>query len=91
MKNRILSAALALCLCLGLAVPAWAAGPAFSDVPESHWSHSYVEKAAENGWVSGVGNGLYGVDKQVTYGELALMLGRSVYPELIDWYGGDPA
>ena len=63
----------------------------FSDVPSSHWSYSYVERAAENGWVSGVGNGLYGVDRQVTYGELALMLGRSVYPELIDWYGGDPA
>ena len=65
--------------------------PTFTDVPETHWAYSYVERAAENGWVSGVGNGLYGVDRQVTYGELALMLGRSVYPELIDWYGGDPA
>ena len=45
----------------------------FSDVPSSHWSYSYVERAAENGWVSGVGNGLYGVDRQVTYGELALI------------------
>lgn len=39
MKNRILSAALSLCLCLGLTVPACAAGPTFSDVPSSRWSY----------------------------------------------------
>ena len=27
--------------------------PAFTDVPSNHWSYSYVEKAAENGWVFG--------------------------------------
>ena len=64
--------------------------PTFSDVPTTHWAYSYVERAADNGWVNGVGNGKFGVDQQVTYGELALMLGRSIYPELIDWYGGDP-
>ena len=64
--------------------------PTFSDVPTNHWAYSYVERAADNGWVNGVGNGKFGVDQQVTYGELALMLGRSIYPELIDWYGGDP-
>lgn len=64
--------------------------PTFTDVPTNHWAYSYVERAADNGWVNGVGNGKFGVDQQVTYGELALMLGRSIYPELIDWYGGDP-
>ena len=64
--------------------------PTFTDVPTNHWAYSYVERAANNGWVNGVGNGKFGVDQQVTYGELALMLGRSIYPELIDWYGGDP-
>lgn len=64
--------------------------PTFSDVPPNHWAYSYVERAADNGWVNGIGNGKFGVDNNVTYGELALMLGRSIYPELIDWYGGDP-
>ena len=47
----------------------------FSDVPSSHWSYSYVERAAENGWVSGVGNGLYGVDRQVPTVSSHLCLG----------------
>lgn len=90
MMKRVFSLVLALALSLGLCVPATAAGPTFSDVPTTHWAYSYVERAADNGWVNGVGNGKFGVDQQVTYGELALMLGRSIYPELIDWYGGDP-
>lgn len=93
MKKRVLSAGLVLCLILGLSLPVGAVSNStltFSDVPTNHWAYSYVERAAENGWVNGVGNGKFGVDNNVTYGELALMLGRSIYPELIDWYGGDP-
>ena len=90
MMKRVFSLVLALALSLGLCVPATAAGPTFSDVPTTHWAYSYVERAADNGWVAGIGNGKFGVDNNVTYGELALMLGRSIYPELIDWYGGDP-
>ncbi len=51
--------------------------PTFTDVPSSHWSYSYVEKAAENGWVSGIGNGKFGVDNQVTYAEFSTMLVRA--------------
>lgn len=97
MKNRILSAALSLCLCLGLAVPAWAAGPTFTDVPSSHWSHSYVERAAENGWVSGTGNGLYEPNKKVTVAEWYAMVTRAAYPNYFEdtgvnkslWYGNE--
>lgn len=88
MKKRILSLALAVCLCAGLSAPAMAAGPTFSDVPASHWAYSYVEKAADNGWVTGIGNGLFGVDQQVTYAELSTMLVRAFYPELPEHYGG---
>ena len=90
MVKKVFSLVLALALSLGLCIPATAAGPTFSDVPTTHWAYSYVERAADNGWVAGIGNGKFGVDNNVTYGELALMLGRSIYPELIDWYGGDP-
>lgn len=93
MKKRVLSVGVVLCLILGLSLTVGAVSnctPTFSDVPTNHWAYSYVERAADNGWVTGVGNGKFGVDNNVTYGELALMLGRSIYPELIDWYGGDP-
>lgn len=91
MKNRILSAALALCLCLGLAVPALAAGPTFPDVPTSHWAYASVNRASENGWIAGYSNGKFGPTDNVTYGQFALMLGRSVDPYLISAYGGDPS
>ena len=32
--------------------------PTFSDVPADHWAYEFVEKAAKEGWVAGVGNGL---------------------------------
>ena len=60
----------------------------FSDVPTTHWAYSYVEKAAENGWVTGIGNGKFGVDQQVTYAELCTMLVRAFYPEMPEHYGG---
>lgn len=88
MKKRILSLALAVCLCAGLSAPAMAAGPTFSDVPAGHWAYAYVEKAADNGWVTGIGNGLFGVDQQVTYAELSTMLVRAFYPELPEHFGG---
>lgn len=91
MKKRILSAALALCLCLGLAVPALAAGPTFTDVPTNHWAYASVNRASENGWIAGYSNGKFGPTDNVTYGQFALMLGRSVAPYLISAYGGDPS
>lgn len=62
--------------------------PTFTDVPSSHWSYSYVEKAAENGWVSGIGNGKFGVDNQVTYAEFSTMLVRAFLSEELGHYGG---
>lgn len=62
--------------------------PTFTDVPSSHWSYSYVEKAAENGWVSGIGNGKFGVDNQVTYAEFSTMLVRAFLSEELEHYGG---
>lgn len=65
--------------------------PAFTDVPSNHWSYSYVEKAAENGWVSGIGNGKFGVDNQVTYAEFSTMLVRAFLSEELEHYGGHAA
>lgn len=78
--RKIINIALALVLLAGLCVPAAAARSAFSDVPAGNWAHSYVQRAADQGWISGVGGGRYDPDNHVTFGQFALMLGRALYP-----------
>ena len=51
MKKQITAFALALALCLGLAVPVSAAG--FSDVPASHWAYEQINRAVTDGIVGG--------------------------------------
>ena len=80
MKKQTTSLLLALALCLGICVPAFAAG-AFSDVPQSGWAAPYVEQAAEKGWVSGVGGGKYEPNASVTYSQFAVMLDKALYPD----------
>ena len=83
----------ALILTLAMAVSiiggmfAASSSPTFSDVPATHWAYAYVEEAADNGWVNGIGNGLFGVDNQVTYAELCTILGRAFYPDMLEYYG----
>lgn len=74
MKKRLISAVLSLALCLGLAVPAWAAGPTFTDVPTSHWAYSFVERAAENGWVTGVGDNKFAPNDTLTFSQFYTMI-----------------
>lgn len=83
MKQKVLAAALALCLCV---TPALAAGPSFSDVPADHWAYSFVEAAAERGWISGYEDGTFGVDDQITYAQLATMLTRAYYGDELAAY-----
>lgn len=67
--------------CLTTGAAAAAAAPAFSDVPEDNWAYPYVSEAAEKGWVSGIGSGLFAPDNEVTYTELSAMLVRAFFPE----------
>ena len=60
--------------------------PTFSDVPADHWAYEFVEKAAKEGWVAGVGNGRFGVDNQVTYAEFATMLTRAYFSDELEAY-----
>ena len=78
--KKTTSLLLALALCLGLALPALAAG-AFTDVPQSNWAAPYVERAAAKGWVSGVGGGKYEPNASVTYSQFAVMLDKALYPD----------
>lgn len=91
MKNRILSVALALCLCLGLAVPAWAAGPTFTDVPESHWAYDAIEDMADRGVVAGVVDGKFGPNAFVTTAQFSVMLARLFYNDEMSKMPADEA
>lgn len=91
MKNRILSAALALCLCLGLAVPAWAAGPTFTDVPASHWAYDAIEDMSSRGVVAGFGNGRFGPGVNVTTAQFSVMLARLFYNDEMSEMPADEA
>lgn len=62
--------------------------PTFSDVPADHWAYEFVEKAAKEGWVAGVGNGRFGVDNQVTYAEFSTMLTRAYFSDELAAYSG---
>lgn len=88
MKKRALSFALCLCLCLGLSVPAWAAEATFTDVPTTHWSYSYVERAVNEGWIGGYGDGRFGPNDQVTYAQLSTMLIQAFFPEVPENFMG---
>ena len=78
MKQRIVTALLALGLCAPLTLPARAAAT-FNDIPASHWAHSYVQTASNNGWVNGVGNGKYNPNGNVTGAEWYTMALRMAY------------
>lgn len=50
--------------------------PTFADVIAGQWYTSYVEWAAANGVVNGIGNGLYGIGDNVTIEQACVMLAR---------------
>ena len=79
--KRLISALLSLGLCLGLCVPAFAA-ESFTDV--DGWAAPYIERAASLGLVSGVGEGRFAPDSQVSYREFAVMLCGIRYREETD-------
>lgn len=54
--------------------PAPGATTSFQDVPSSHWSYPYVTRAAENGWVTGVGDGKFAPDDTLTYAQFYAMV-----------------
>ena len=45
-----------------------------------------MERAAENGWVNGVGNGQFAPEKQISYAEMFTMLVRVYLPDEADGY-----
>ena len=76
--------ALAILIMSEVSVPALAAGLEFSDVPVTHWAYNYIETAADNGWVNGVGDGKYDPNGEVTGAEWVTMVMRAFYADDIE-------
>lgn len=81
MKKRLLSFLLALVFSLGLAVPALAAAPTFTDVPAGFWAHEAIEDMAQRQVVNGVGGGKFSPYGKVTNAQFAAMTARLLFPE----------
>ncbi len=76
--KRTAAAATATVMCLSAMVgSAFAASPSFTDVPESHWAYSYVERASGSGIVNGVGDNLFKPSSSLTAAQYLAMFHRT--------------
>ncbi len=67
------------------------AGKTFTDVPESHWAHSYISTAAAMGMVYGVSDTMFAPEHSVTLEQCVTMLLRSMgYENDAEKNGGYP-
>ena len=80
MKNKFISFLLASVMAVSMVVPVQAAD-IFKDVPRSHWAHNAIEKMADQGIVSGVGNGNFKPNDYVTTAQFVSMLMRMFFAE----------
>lgn len=78
MKKRLISALLALVLCLGLAISASAAD--FTDVPANYVFYQAIQDSASKKILSGYQDGSFRPAAHVTRAQFAVMLARAFYP-----------
>lgn len=75
--NKNVAATLALVCTLGVAGTALAANP-FADVPVKHWSYDAVQKLADDGIITGSGDGNYHGERTVSRYEMAAIVASAV-------------
>ncbi len=86
MKKMLRSAAaVALCGCLTVG-SVWAAPVVFKDVPSSYWGYSFVTRAAQEGLVSGLGDGTFGTTKPLTNAQFTTMVCNIFYKDEVMTY-----
>ena len=83
MKKKILSAVLALLLCVGI-MPGALAMQTYSDVPELHWAENDIYRATELGIFKGIGDGTFGLGRAITRAEFVTALVRLFGWELVN-------
>lgn len=86
MKNKLMSLAMAVVLCLGLILPASAASSGYSDIPSGHWSEESVIKATQLGLFEGVGDGKFGRGQPISRAAFVTAMVR-----LFGWEAVTPA
>lgn len=76
--KRAAVAALATVTCLSAMVgTAFAAPASFTDVPDNHWAYSYIQRAAAEGIVNGMGNNRFQPSGIVTSAQYVTMFQRT--------------
>lgn len=83
--KRLTSIALVLCMIMATATTAFAA--TFTDVPESHWSYEFVEKAYANELIAGVGNNKYNPDANVSNAAWNQMVANMLWEDIYHMEG----
>lgn len=64
----------------------------FKDVPQNHWAYQSIEKAYQDGLVKGThqdkqsGESYFSPNKVLTVAEFLTILGRGLYPEMMERY-----
>ncbi len=48
----------------------------FSDVKKDHWAYNYIATASQNGLISGMGDGSFGIGTYITREQIATIAGR---------------
>ncbi len=76
--KRFLGSALAVVMLSG--APAMAANNIFTDVPANHWASSVIQRASENNWIHGMGDGSYAPSKSLTNAEFLTMIANVFFP-----------
>lgn len=90
MKKRIVTLALALVLCVGSAIPAYAAGQTFSDVPATYWAYDEIERAYEDGVMGGTsydpatGVRVFSPEQTLTLAQYIVVLTRAFYGDEVE-------
>lgn len=80
MKNKFISFLLASVLAVSMAIPVQAADT-FKDVPKGHWAYNAIEELADQGIISGMGNGDFKPNDSVTTAQFVSMLMRMFFGE----------
>ena len=78
MKRLFASVLLAMALLLGMTPTAFAAS-AFTDVPDTHWASSYIQRAYEKGWVNGMSQTIYAPSDSLTRAQFLKMMATAFY------------
>ena len=78
MKRLFASVLLAMALLLGMTPTAFAAS-AFTDLPDTHWASSYIQRAYEKGWVNGMSQTIYAPSDSLTRAQFLKMMATAFY------------